>query len=232
MKTIIYILIGTFLLLGCRKEDDDDDHKLNTYTIEGRYLKNCNTAWSGVNLRFHTLRKHTFSVKKSYVAEVTTDENGYYKADYRDENEFKLGSDGGIGIEYTVPGDPSSYYPLVDNIRMHQNLTLDWVTRPNDTAFFRTKGGGDLTNTDTLFIAHENTVIHSFVGPFDDSKAIDSIIYLSNTGRQSIAWAIGKKNVYIQRDRNCNYGNLGSIDYERNICSSTEIIIDLTKFKK
>jgi hypothetical protein len=231
MKTIIYMLIGTFLLLGCRKEEDDDDHKINTYTIEGRYLKNCSTAWSGVNLRFHTLRKYTFSVKKSYVAEVTTDENGYYKADYRDENEFKLGSDGGIGIEYTAPGDPSSYYPLVDNIRMHQNLTLDWVTRPSDTAFFRTKGGGNLTSADTLFFDHDTDFLHYVVGPIDDNVPFDTIVYLSNYGRQAIYWSVGRENIKTLRDYG-SYGNYGSWRYERNICSSTEIIIDLTKFKK
>jgi hypothetical protein len=232
MKTLLYLLTIFALFSSCRKEEDDDDHKINTYTIEGRYLKNCSTAWSGVNLRFHTLRKYTFSVKKSYVAEVTTDENGYYKADYRDENEFKLGSDGGIGIEYTVPGDPSSYYPLVDNIRMHQNLTLDWVTRPNDTAFFRTIGGWNLTSADTLYFEHETPRLKYVIGPIDDNYPFETLIYQSNSGRKSFDWSIGIKNTKKMREDNSNFGNFGNSGYERNICSSTEIIIDLTKFKK
>jgi len=230
VKALFLFLGLSFLLIGCKK--DENEREPNTYTIEGHYLQNCSTAWEHVNLRFYIERLKFTSREKILVAEGKTDVNGFYTVDYQDPKEFKSDREAVILIEYSTNNFPTDFYPIeVGRVEVHKNLTVDYVTQPNDTAFFRTIGGGNLTSNDTLYISHEDYLIRSFVGPFDDNTPIDTFIYNSNFGRQKINWAIGWKNIGVKRESNVNYGNYGSWRYERNICSSVEIMIDLSNAK-
>lgn len=229
MKTLALILGISFLLLGCEK--DENDREPNTYTIEGYYLQNCSTAWENVNLRFRIIRGYTFSVDVDVVGNTTTDENGYYKMEYQDPKEFKRSDAGELQIDYSFPTNPDRYYTVTDGIRPHQNRTLDYVTQPNDTAFFRTIGGASLTSSDTLFFEHETQRLRYVVGPINDAIPFDTLIYRGNFGRQTITWSIGINNVNTMRERNRNYGNYGSTVYQRNNCSSVENLIDLSNAK-
>ena len=230
MKTLFLILGLSFLLIGCKK--DENEREPNTYTIEGHYLQNCSTAWEHVNLRFYIERLKFTSREKILVAEGKTDVNGFYTVDYQDPKEFKSDREAVILIEYSTNNFPTDFYPIeVGRVEVHKNLTVDYVTQPNDTAFFRTIGGGNLTSNDTLYFEHETQRLQYVVGPIDDNSSFDTIVYKSNFGRQTITWSIGINNVNTMRERNKNYGNYGSTVYQRNICSSEEILIDLSNAK-
>ena len=229
MKTLFLILGLSFLLIGCKK--DENEREPNTYTIEGHYLQDCNTPWENINLRFRIIRLYTFSVEVNVVGYTSTDENGYYRLEYQDPREFKRADPGELQIDFSYPTNPDQYYGVVEDLVPHKNLTVNYVTQPTDTAFFRTIGGGNLTSNDTLYISHEDYLIRSFVGPFDDNTPIDTFIYTSNFGRQSMDWSIGKADLWTMRERNSNFGNYGNSNYERNICSSVEIMIDLSNAK-
>ncbi len=229
MKTFIYLLGLSFLLIGCKK--DENEREPNTYTIEGRYLQDCNTPWENINLRFRIIRLYTFSVEVNVVGYTSTDENGYYRIEYQDPREFKRADPGELQIDFSYPTNPDQYYGVVEDLVPHKNLTVDYVTQPNDTAFFRTIGGGNLTSSDTLYFEHETQRLQYVVGPLDDNSPFDTIVYKSNFGRKTITWSIGINNVNTMRERNKNYGNYGSTVYQRNICSSVEILIDLSNAK-
>ena len=231
MKTIISILIITILLISCKKEE----LPLNTYTIEGHFLENCSTPRVNSKLRFRSIKYRFINgIKIDFLAEVVTDENGYYKATYQSDKVYRQGQDDEMEIEFTVDGFPNTYIPLINyDVRLYKNITFNYVTHPNDTVFFRTKGGANLTNSDTLFLVLDNNIFDIAVGPVNDNIPIDTVVYLYNPGRlQAVFWSVGRENIKIKRNRNQNYGNYGSSDYERTYCSSTEVIIDLSNFKK
>ncbi len=223
MKTLIFFL-SILLLISCKKEEVP----LNTYTIKGHFLENCSTPRVNSKLRFRSIKPKITSIKVKVLAEVITDSNGYYEASYQDEKVFSKGQSEQMEIEFTVDGFPNTYIPLVDEVVMYKNLTLDYVTHPNDTVFFRTIGGANLSITDTLFIEHYYPIQRVYVGPINDNIPVDTFIYLANTGRQKMNWSVGRENIFKVRDRNKNYGNYGSAAYERTYCSSTEVIIDLS----
>ncbi len=224
LRKLIFLLIPILILASCRKEE----LPIHTYTIEGRFLKDCSTLGVESKISLYSLKSRITSIRTEKLGEATVDSQGYYKATYQSERVYKKGQNGELRIYFSAKGFSS------DKIRaeLYKNYTIDHVLRPNDTAYFRTIGGVNLSNTDTLFIQHENYINRFFIGPFNDNIPIDTFVYLSNFGRQSVDWSVGIKNTKTMRNRNQNYGNYGSRSYERNICSSVEIIIDLRNFKK
>ncbi len=228
MKNLI-IFLSILLLISCKKEE----LPLNTYTIKGHFLENCSTPRVNSKLRFRSIKPKITSIKVKVLAEVITDSNGYYEASYQDEKVFSKGQSEQMEIEFTVDGFPNTYIPLVDDVVMYKNLTLNYVTHPNDTVFFRTIGGANLSITDTLFLILDNNIFGIAVGPVNDNIPIDTVVYLYNPGRlQAVFWSVGRENIKIKRERNSNYGNYGGVPYERTYCSFTEVIIDLSNFKK
>ena len=229
IRKLIFLLLPILTLSSCKKEEEP----LHTYTIKGHFLENCSTPRVNSKLRFTSIKPKITSVKKKVLAEVITDSNGYYEASYQDSKVFSKGQSEQMEIDFTVDGFPNTYIPLVDEVALYKNLIIDYVTHPNDTVFFKTIDGTNLSITDTLFLILDNNIFGIAVGPINDNIPIDTVVYLYNPGRsEAVFWSVGRKNIKIKRERNSNYGNYGGVPYERTYCSSTEVIIDLSNFKK